>query len=181
MKRIVLVGLVWLASALPVFAQQTVTKSASVTATATIQAIDTTGRLVTLRNEKGEEDTYTVGPSVQRFNELKVGQKVKLTYYESIVLQLRKPGEKANPTSYAAALNRAKSAMPAATIAVQERTTVTVKAVDPAVPSITVTTAEGRTVSHRVEERKNLEGVKPGDRIDVTYTQASVVSIEPGQ
>ena len=80
MKRIVLVGLVWLASALPILAQPTVTKSASVTATATIQAIDTTARQITLRNERGEEDTYTVSPSVQRFNELKVGQRVKLTY-----------------------------------------------------------------------------------------------------
>ena len=97
------------------------------------------------------------------------------------MLQLRKPGEKSNPTSYEAALNRAKSAMPTATVAVQDRTTVTVKAIDPAVPSITVTTAEGRTVTRKVEERKNLEGVKPGDRIDITYTQASVVSVEPGQ
>jgi hypothetical protein len=53
-----------------------------------------------------------------------------------------------------------------------------VKAVDPAVPSITVTTDDGRTVSRRIEDKKNIEGVKPGDKIDITYTQALLTSIE---
>jgi hypothetical protein len=31
-----------------------------------------------------------------------------------------------------------------------------------------VTTPDGRTVTRRVEEKKNLEGVNAGDKIDVT-------------
>ena len=57
----------------------------------------------------------------------------------------------------------------------------TVKAVDPAVPSITVTTDDGRTVSRKVEDKKNIEGVKPGDKIDITYTQALLTSVEPAK
>jgi hypothetical protein len=113
-----------------------------------------------------------------RFNELKVGQKVRMTYYESMVFQVLKPGQTANPASYEAALNRAKSALPAGSIATQEKTTVTVKAVDMAVPSITVTTTDGRTITRKIDERKNLEGVKAGDRIDITYTQALLTAIE---
>jgi hypothetical protein len=75
------------------WAQQPVTKKASVTATATIQAIDTTKRTMTLRDEQGQEDTYVVDPTITRFNELKVGDTVKMTYTESVVLQVRKPGE----------------------------------------------------------------------------------------
>jgi Cu/Ag efflux protein CusF len=55
---------------------------------------------------------------------------------------------------------------------------VTVKAVDMNAPSITVTTQDGRTMTRKIEDKKNLEGVKPGDRIDITYTQAVVVSAE---
>jgi hypothetical protein len=162
-----------------VSAQQPVTKMKSVSATATIEAIDKTTRAVTLRNEKGEEEIYTAGPDVQRFDELKVGDKVKMTYYESIVLQVRKPGEeKAAETPVGTAMTRAQGSVPGGTLAAQEKTTVTVKAIDPATPSITVTTADGRTVTRKVEDKKNLEGVKVGDQIDITYTIALLTHVE---
>jgi Cu/Ag efflux protein CusF len=174
-------GVLALSSTVPLHAQQPITKANSVTATATIQAIDTTSRLITLRDDKGEEDTFSVGPAVTRFNELKVGDKVRMTYYESIMLQLLKPGDKANPASVEAAATRAKGALPGGTIATQEKKTVTVKTVDLTVPSITVTTEDGRTFTRRVENKKNLEGVKPGDRIEITYTQAVLASVEPAK
>ncbi len=121
---------------------------------------------------------FSVGDSVQRFNELKVGQKLNITYYESIVFQLLKPGETGSGTSFEAALNRAKGALPAGTLAVQDKATVTVKAVDTAIPSITVATEDGRTVTRKVENKKNIEGVKAGDKIDITYTRALVTSVQ---
>jgi Cu/Ag efflux protein CusF len=148
------------------------------TATATIQAIDSTSRAITLRDEKGQEDTYTVGPEVKRFDELKVGDTVKMTYYESIVYQIRKPGEKPGPTSLDAAASRGKAALPSGTVGVQQKMTVTVKAIDPAVPSVTVTTPDGRTVTRKIDDKKNIEGLKVGDQIDITYTQAVVTSVE---
>lgn len=176
--HIVLAGLVALASpAAPAAAQQPITKVNAVSATATIQAIDSTARKVTLRNDKGEEDTFIVGPAAKRFDELKVGDKVKLTYYESLVLQVRKPGEKVNVPGVDAALTRAKGAMPGATLAAQEKMSVTVKAIDPVLPSITVTTDDGRTVTRKIENRKYLEGVKVGDKIDLTYTESILVDV----
>ncbi len=174
----ILVTMLWLAGAALPVAQEPVTKANMLKISATIQAIDTTSRTITLRDDKGNEDLYTVGDTVQRFNELKVGQKLNITYYESIVFQLLKPGEKGGGTSYEAALNRAKSALPAATLAVQDKATVTVKAVDQATPSITVVTADGRTVTRKVEDKKNIEGVKAGDRIDITFTRALVTNVQ---
>ena len=159
--------------------QTPVTKAVSVTARATITAIDSTLRTVTLKDEMGMEDTYPVGPDVTRFNELKVGDVVRMTYYESYVLMVRKPGDPA-PTQEAtnSALTRAKSKLPAATLAVQDKGTVTVKAIDTAAPSVTVTTSDGRTVTRKVEDANNLKGLKVGDVIDITYTRALVTSIE---
>jgi hypothetical protein len=164
-------------------AQAPVTKSASITSTATIQAIDSTSRTITLRDEKGQEDTFSVGPEVQRFDELKVGDTVKITYYESVIFQVRKPGEKAGTSGAVvdAAITKATGALPGAAAAVQEKTTVTVKAIDPAVPSVTVTTADGRTVTRKIENKKNIEGLKVGDQIDITYTRALLTSIERGK
>lgn len=168
-------------------AQTPVTKTKSVSATATIQAIDTTTRTLTIRDETGVEDSYVAGPEIKRFDELKVGDKVKMTYMESVVLQLRKApaagttGAKPADPSLDAAVTRGKGALPGVTAAVQEKMTVTVRSIDAAVPSITVTTPDGRTITRKVEDKKNLTGVAPGDSIEITYTRALLTSIERGK
>src|SRR5262245_525745 len=154
-----------------------VTIANKVTATATIQKIDKATRAVTLRTDKGEEDTFVVGPEVTRFDQLKVGDKITVTYYESLVFQLRKPGEASNAAGDAAVAGRAKDQPGGGAVARQTRT-VTGKAIDPAVPSITVETADGTTVTRKIQDKKNIEGVKVGDRIDITYTQALVIAAE---
>jgi hypothetical protein len=34
-------------------------------------------------------------------------------------------------------------------------------------------------VGRKIEDKKNIDGVKVGDRIDITYTQAPVIAAEP--
>jgi hypothetical protein len=177
-KTMVLATMVWAVTG-PAHAQQPVSKSNVMTVAATITAIDSTNRTITMKDDQGNEDTFSVGSGVQRFNELKVGQRVNFTYYESIVLQLVKPGEKGGGTSFEAALNRAKSALPAGTVATQEKMTVTVKAIDTTVPSVTVTTEDGRTVTRKIEDRKNIENLKAGDKVDITFTRALITNVAP--
>src|SRR4026208_1347626 len=153
---------------------KTVTKQDKVTASVTIKAIDPATRSVTLRAENGDEDTYTVGPEVTRFNQLKVGDTITATYYESLVFQVRKPGDPA-ATSGAVAAGGRLEGVPGGAIGTQETTTVTVKGVGMNVPSITGPTADGRTLTRKIAEKKNLEGVNPGDKIDITYSQGLVV------
>jgi hypothetical protein len=181
MKRSVILGL---AAALMVGAlvqaEQTV-KSETVTATATIQAIDKANRIVTLRDESGVEDSMVVGPAMKRFDELKVGDKVKIQYYESLVLHVRKPGDPAPAGGDKVALTPGTGATPSGTLSRQATTTVEVTAIDPKLPSVTVKTAAGRTVTRKVENRKNIEGLKVGDKVDITYTQAALMSIDPAK
>jgi Cu/Ag efflux protein CusF len=94
------------------------------------------------------------------------------------VLQIRKAGATPGPAATSGAVTAGSGAMPSGTMSVQDKMTVTVKSIDSGVPSITVTTPDGRTVTRKVEDKKNLEGVKAGDKIDVTYTRAMLVSIE---
>jgi hypothetical protein len=157
---------------------QTVTKQSQVTATVTITAIDRVARSVTLRAQTGAEDTFTVGPQVKRFNELKVGDTIRATYYESLVFQLRKPGAAAAPSGTVSVAERLKDA-PGGVIGTRETSTVTVKAVDMKEPSLTVQTAAMQTLTMKIADRKNLEGVAPGDRIEITYSQGLVVAAEP--
>ena len=76
-------------------AQKPVTQGAVVSETATIVAIDSTNRLITLKDKDGITDTIVAGPEVKRFSELKVGDSVTFRYYESVVYAIQKPGDKA--------------------------------------------------------------------------------------
>jgi Cu/Ag efflux protein CusF len=160
-------------------AQDPVTLTDVLEVTATIEAIDKTDRLVTLMDEDGETETIYCGPEVKRFDELKVGDTVTFRYSESIAYAIRKPGQPSGlPTETGPAITRSQGARPGATIAQQETATVTVKAVDPKVPSVTVLTEDGRTVSFRVEDKKNLKDVNVGDRVEITYTEAVAISVK---
>jgi Cu/Ag efflux protein CusF len=153
------------------------TKQNKVTATVTVKAIDPATRSVTLRAENGNEDTFTVGPEVARFDQLKVGDTIRATYVESLVFQVRKPGAAAPPIDAVLAGGRLKDT-PGGAIAVQETKAVTVKSVDMHAPSLTVTTADGRTLTRKVSDKTTLAGVKAGDQIDITYTQGLLVAAE---
>jgi Cu/Ag efflux protein CusF len=157
---------------------QTVTKQDQKTETATITAIDKGSRTLTLQATNGDRKSFVVGPAVKRFNELKVGDVIRATYYESLVLELRKPGAPVTPASSASVAERLKD-RPGGVVAVQETTSVTVKAVDINAPSLTVVTGAGLTETWAIADRKNLEGVAPGDRIEMTYTKGVVVAAEP--
>ncbi len=160
-------------------AQSPVTQTDMVEVTATIDAIDHSARLVTLMDEEGETETIYCGPEVKRFDELKVGDTVTFRYSESIAYAIRKPGEPSSlPSETGPAITRSQGARPGATVAQQETATVTVKAVDATVPSITVLTDDGRTVSFRVQDKKNLKDVKVGDTVEITYTEAVAISVK---
>ena len=159
-------------------AQQPVTQGAAVSETFTIDAIDYKARIVSLRDKDGVVEDVYCPPEVKRFDALKVGDKVTFRYYESVVYQIRKPGSAPEPTSSEPALTRSAGTKPGATLSQQMTATVTVNAIDMKVPSVTITAADGRKMSFKVENPKNLEGVKVGDTVQITYTQALAISVQ---
>jgi hypothetical protein len=183
MMRIGVLTLAGLALSLSLYAQTSVTKSTEpVTAVVTIQAIDQTNRLVTIRDAKGNEDTVYAGPDIKRFSELKVGDKVQFKYYETVVYQLGKPGEALKGVTDKSAVTRTPATgSPGATLARQRTATVEVVSVDQKTPSVTVRTADGRTVIRKVDNKANIASLKPGDRIDITYTEALLMEVLPAK
>jgi len=161
----------------PARAQKPVTQGAAITETAVIVAIDSTNRLITLKSEDGTTDTIVAGPDVKRFAELKVGDKVTFKYYESIVYAIQQPGTKP-PDPAAVGIVRSTGPKPGGTLSEQMTTVVTIKAIDLSIPSVTITTEDGSTMSFKVEDKKNLTGVKAGDKVQITYTRALAISVE---
>jgi hypothetical protein len=151
--------------------------SAASSITATVEMIDRAGRMLTLKGPKGNLVDVYVDESRKGFDTLKVGDKIKATYYESILVNVRKPGDPAPKSGDVAAVGKQPDGRGGA-IARQMTATVTIAAIDPAVPSVTVKDQKAREYSMRVEDPKRLAAVKVGDTVDITYTQALLLNLE---
>ena len=81
------------ATTLPVLAQQSTAESKPVTRTATIVAIDKTNRIVTLKGEKAGNIAVKAPDQMEGFDSLKVGDQVTATYFEAVVVRVRRPGD----------------------------------------------------------------------------------------
>jgi Cu/Ag efflux protein CusF len=158
-------------------AQKPVSVAETLTKTATVVAIDKTARMVTLKGQDGLKVDVLCGPEVQRFDALKVGDTVTFRYHESVVSSISRPGDKPkDPIS--TSVTRTEGAKPGGTIAQQQTATVTIEEIDPKIPSVSVKTDGGSRMSFKVEDKKNLEGYKVGDKVNITYTQALAVSVK---
>jgi Cu/Ag efflux protein CusF len=159
-------------------AHQSKSKTAEASATFTIVAIDQTNRIITLKDKDGYTDSMYAGPEVKRFSELKVGDTVTFTYQESVVYQIQKPGATPAPAGEQTGMVRGTGPRPGGTISRQMTATVTITSIDMNVPSVTIKRDDGSIASFKVEDKKNLEGVKVGDRVQITYTQALAISVK---
>lgn len=162
----------------PLAAWQKVERAGNVSKTATIVSIDHTKRVATLKDADGNVEDFHAGPEIKRFNELKVGDSVTFSYHAAVVYQVTKPGEAAPPVQKGVETVRGQGQKPSGALTQQHQATVTVEAIDPAVPSIKVKTPEGHSMSAKVEDKKSLDGLKVGDKVTVTFTEALMVTVE---
>ena len=67
-----------------------------ITLRGTVQAVDATARTVTIRGEAGNVVTLDVPQSVERLNEVKVGDVVSAVYYDQVSVAAHPAGAPAN-------------------------------------------------------------------------------------
>jgi Ni/Co efflux regulator RcnB len=147
------------------------------TVTATVESIERSSRAVTLKEENGEYVEVIVPADIKRFDTLKVGDKITAKYYENVVLRLKLPGEKSKDTD-TAAITPGTGAKAGGTAATQRTITATITHIDSKLPSITFSGPNGWKYSSRVEDKAALAKVKVGDRVDITWTVAVLISAE---
>ena len=146
------------------------------TVTVTVEAIEKSSREVTVKKPDGKYDVLYVPASVKRFDTLKIGDKITAKYYENMVLQLKAPGQ-ASVDKESGAVTKSENKS-AGTVAHQRTITATITEIDQNVPSITFTGPHGWTYSTRVQDKPALAKVKVGDKVDITWTTAMILSID---
>jgi len=148
--------------------------------TGVVEAIDAATRHVTIRKSDGTVVTTVAGPDIARFEEVKVGDKITARYYDNLIIRVKQPGE-AEVASATKGTTGSNQAMPGGTKAKQMTLTVTITAIDPAVPSVTFTGPEGWKYTSKVQDPEALAKVKVGDKVDIVWTEAMLVALERGK
>jgi len=147
---------------------------------ATVEAVDMSRRSVVVRTEAGVMRTVYASSNVTRLAEVKPGDTVTATYYDNIIIRKKAAGEPEVDTLHLADTPGEGGAL-SGTSGVQQTITATIDAIDPAVPSISLKGPRGWAYATRVQDRKALEQVAVGDRVDITWTEAILVSVAPAK
>ncbi len=154
-----------------------VDKTDVVTMTATVEAIDQKTRIVTIKGPEGGVVTFKAGKEVVNLPQVQVGDKVVLDYIESLAVRMAKPGEIRDEK-----VDLSGSAVPGSKPGALEATgttiTATIEAIDKTNNTVTLKGPDGGVRTVKVQDPGNLEKVKVGDTLLITYTEAVALSVK---
>jgi hypothetical protein len=159
-------------------AQKPIVVSDKVTVKATVEAIDHTNRIVSLKGPQGNIVELSVDESVKRFDNLKIGDTVTASYYESVAFDIKKPGTPMGVDKITTQTGKYTGAKPGGGVTDTTVSTVTIMAIDAAVPAVTIKTSDGAIQNVRVMHPEYLKEIKVGDVVVVTKKKALMISVE---
>lgn len=146
---------------------------------ATVQAIDKAKRLVTLKGPEGNTFVVEAGPEVRNFDQIKVGDQVVARYIEAITLELKKgTGGIRERVEREGAAAAKPGERPGVAAGRQITAVADVVAVNAAKQTVRLRGVE-RTIDLKVRDPKQFALVKVGDQVEVTFTEAVALAVEP--
>jgi hypothetical protein len=150
-----------------------------VTTTARVKAIDQQTRYVTLERADGSEVMLYADTTVRNLPQVQVGDEVKVSFYESLAYEVKKPGTATPGATVAEETARAKPGEKPAGAGARVTTIVaTIVGIDKAAGTVTLQGATGRETTIKARDPRNLDRVAVGDLVEITYTEAVAVSVE---
>ena len=147
--------------------------------TAEVVGIDWADRTVVLRGPKGKVVAVEVSQAARNFDQIEVGDQVKIEYYESVALYLGKHGQKPKASAGMVAIRAEKGDKPAGLAVEAVDISATVQAIDRPKRTVTLKGPEGKLVTTKVDKSVKAFGtLKVGDSIHARYTEAVAISVE---
>ena len=147
---------------------------------AQVVGIDKAARTVTLKGPKGNSLDIVASDEVKNFDQIKLGDLVVARYVEALTLELKKTKAAAGDLVVQEEAAKAKPGeRPAVAGARQVTAIADVTAVDPKKSTITLKGPRGDVVTLNVRNPDQFKVVKKGDQVEVTYTEALALSVEP--
>jgi Cu/Ag efflux protein CusF len=159
-------------------AKPSVSELTAVKLRGTITAVDKENKTISIKGEGGRTLTLDVqDPS--KLDAVKVGDPVVGMYYEAVAVRVKK-AESGTPgmSVKEERMGSKPGETPAGAVGREITVTGTITAIDKKQGSVTVKGPQGKSHTVKVKEPKNLENVKVGDLIELTYAQALVVALD---
>ena len=147
------------------------------TMTAKVDRIERSSRVVTLRGDGNVLNTISVDPTIKAFDDLKVGDVVTVRYTESVIVAVR-PNAKLTPLQDTTEEARRAGGE---TVLQQQKVVVTIDNIDSQRLFVTYRTHDNQRGVRAVTDKALLEGLRAGDRVEITLTTARAVSIVRGR
>jgi propanediol utilization protein len=147
---------------------------------AQVVGIDKASRTVTLKGPKGQVVDVVAGDEVKNFDQIKLGDLVIARYAQALTLELRKTkGAKGDVQVHEDVTHAKTGDRPAVAGARQVTAIADVIGVNPKASTITLKGPRGNVVTLDVQNPDQFKVVKKGDQVEVTYTEALALSVEP--
>lgn len=154
-------------------------ESRTETATAVVQAVDLQTRRVTLMGEDGRAFSFVAGEEVRNLPQVQVGDTVKVTYTESLAIEVKRADGSVPSVSDKAEASRAEPGQkPGGTLSNAVTVSAVIVAIDRASNRVTLKGPEGNIRVLQVKDPKHLENVQVGDMVYATYTESVGVAVE---
>jgi hypothetical protein len=158
-----------------------VTASGTATVTATVVGIERATRTVTLKTSKGKTVQLEVGEEARNFDQLAVGDIVTAQYREAISLSLKKGAGPLSVTERESSDRSAAGGKPGGTVGREVTVIADVVAVSAPSKTVTLKGPQGNQLDLLVDDPEQLKAVRKGDRVQVVYTEAMAISVEPAK
>ncbi|HEU5134819.1 MAG TPA: hypothetical protein VFU13_06715 [Steroidobacteraceae bacterium] len=183
MKRSIVFALLGIVASVGCAAKEPFLKKESLEVSAKVVAIDTENRLLSI-NGPGGTSTILCGPEIVNFPQIKVGDDVKVVYTAALAAAITK--SKAHPVTTVDTQSGTapEGSKPAAMVGATVATTVQIESVDTSFDTVTFKRPDGfsRTIAvESPEGKKFIRTLKKGDKVDVAYTEALAISVEPAR
>ena len=156
-------------------------EAAAIHVTATVIAVDAAKRTVLIVGPLGRTNTYTCGPAVRNFNQIKVGDKVKATLVESVAVVAGPANAPASVGESSTVAVAPKGAMPGVVMAKTVEITDKIEAIDSATRTIILEGISGHPKAVKAGPKVDLAVLKAGDDVRLRITEALAIVVERPQ
>lgn len=142
-----------------------------------IVEINKKNRLITLKTDEGKQVSFTAGPEVRNFDQLKRGDLVLLAYYSGFAIALEPKGSDLETRVAELTVSRTKEGeKPGAEITANVYVLAKVAAVD---TEYRVVVLEGpeKSLALKVADDVNMAQIEVGQEVEALYTESYVISV----
>ncbi|MGE4559414.1 MAG: lipoprotein [Desulfobulbus sp.] len=152
-------------------------RSNTMSTVAMVERVNLEDRMVTLRSLEGRLFTVHVGEEAVNLPQVRVGDRVEITYSETLEVRMAQPGEVRDEreTLMAGAKPGSK---PGAVEINETNVTATILELDKAKAMAKLKMADGSIARVKVKNPKNLDKVKVGDTIAIKYLEVIAINVK---